>query len=88
VLELTQEGSKVEGSMRMRGTFGQAGGPVEGHVTGDRFQFWQQQRSISGEATVDGDKMKGQLTYRGVGGFTLRRGAIRAGPPTGTMTEV
>ena len=73
VLELAQQGSKVTGSMRIRGSFAHYAGPVEGRVTGDRFQFWQLERSIRGEATVDGDEMKGQLTWVGVSGFTLRR---------------
>jgi hypothetical protein len=73
VLELTQEGSKVTGSMRISGYYGQYGGPVEGRVTGDRFQFWQLSNPIRGEATVDGNEMKGQLVWLILGEFTLRR---------------
>ena len=73
VLELTQEGSKVTGSIRPSGFLGQYGGPVEGRVTGDRFQFSHLQRPIRGEATVDGDAMTGQLVGQGVGEFRLRR---------------
>ena len=42
-------------------------------MTGDLFQFSQLSNPIKGEATVDGDEMKGQLTWLGAEGFTLRR---------------
>src|SRR5262245_43228433 len=54
VLELTQEGSKVTGSMRIYGQFAQYGGQVEGRVTGDRFEFFHLTQPYKGEATVDG----------------------------------
>jgi hypothetical protein len=73
VLELTQEGSKVTGSMRIGGYWGQYGGRVEGRVTGDLFQFSHLSHPIKGEATVDGDEMKGQLVWLHVGEFRLRR---------------
>jgi hypothetical protein len=53
VLELTQQGSKVTGSMHITGYFGRSGGPVEGRVTGDVFQFSQLRNPIRGEATVE-----------------------------------
>ena len=73
VLELTQEGSKVAGSMRIGGYWGHYGGRVEGRVTGDLFQFSHLSHPIKGEATVDGDEMKGQLVFLSVGEFRLRR---------------
>jgi signal transduction histidine kinase len=73
VLELFQEGSKVTGSMRIGGYWGHYGGPVEGRVTGDVFQFSHLSHPIKGEATVDGDEMKGQLVFLGMGEFRLRR---------------
>jgi hypothetical protein len=73
VLELTQEGSKVTGSMRISGLYGRYGGPVEGRVNGDLFQFWQLNNPIKGEATVDGDEMKGQLVWLILGELRLRR---------------
>jgi hypothetical protein len=80
VLELAQQGSKVTGSMRISGFYGRYGGPVEGRVTGDLFQFWQLSNPIKGEATVDGDQMKGQLVWLILGEFTLRR-VERSLPP-------
>ena len=73
VLELTQEGPKVTGNMRISGYFGGYGGPVEGRVTGDLFQFKQLNNPMYGEATVDGDEMKGVLRWWNLGQFTLRR---------------
>jgi hypothetical protein len=73
VLELIQEGAKVTGSMRITGYFGRYGGPVEGRVIGDRFQFRQLSNTIDGEATVDGDQMKGRLQWWSAGEFRLQR---------------
>jgi hypothetical protein len=46
---------------------------VEGRVTGDLFQFSNLNSPINGEATVDGDEMKGRLVWTSVGEFRLRR---------------
>jgi hypothetical protein len=73
VLELAQEGSKVSGSMHISGYFGYNSGRVEGRVTGDLFQFSNLNSPINGEATVDGDEMKGRLVWTSVGEFRLRR---------------
>jgi hypothetical protein len=85
VLELTQEGSKVTGSIRITGYLGRYGGPVEGRVTGDLFQFWQLSNPMHGEATVDGDEMKGQLQWWVVSQFTLRR--VERSVPARPKTE-
>jgi hypothetical protein len=42
-------------------------------VTGDLFQFCHLKNPIKGEATVDGDEMKGELVWHRVGELKLGR---------------
>ena len=84
LLELTleQQGSKVDGSMRLTGLPGVSNllGPVDGTVSGDTFRFTARSGMIvMGEFTASGDEMIGQV--RGIGQaafggpvqYTLRR---------------
>jgi hypothetical protein len=84
VLDLTQQGSKVTGSMRIDGLYRASGGPVEGRVTGDRFQFSRLGYPIRGEGTVDGDEITGQLVWFQVIELRLRRAerSVPARPQT------
>jgi hypothetical protein len=48
-----------------------AGGPVEGRVTGDRFQFWQLSNASMRQPQTD--EMNDRLQWWNVGEFRLRR---------------
>src|SRR5215469_18304958 len=65
-LDLRQEGTKVSGVARMLlgGNYG--GGdtsPLQGNVAGDVFTFKMLRGSASGELTVSGDDMSGQILW-------------------------
>jgi len=65
-LDLRQEGTKVSGvaTMLLGGNYG--GGntsPLEGNVAGDVFTFKMLRGSASGELTVSGDDMSGQILW-------------------------
>ncbi len=78
-IDLKQEGPKVTGFLKWTG-FGYSGsyddlpGPVEGTVSGDRFEFKRINGSFSGAMTVTGDEMTGQGQMSvGLGSIFLRR---------------
>ena len=64
LVELQQEGPKAKGSTRVR--FGpdslEHSGPIEGTITGDVFTFRQANGVVTGELTVSGDKMTGEIS--------------------------
>jgi hypothetical protein len=81
-MELKQEGSRVTGNLTptgfIHGVLQDVSGPVEGTVSGDRFEFKRVGGSLVGEMTVDGDVMVGRLHGRtGPGQSSLRRMASR-----------
>jgi len=81
-LELEQEGPKVVGNMQLIGPVELLGGSVspeiDGSVTGDVFRFKQRSglRPITGEMTVDGDRMSGSMSF----GSPIRLSLRRMGP--------
>jgi hypothetical protein len=82
-LVLKQQGPKVTGQMIVSSS---VSGALEGSVEGDVFRFRSIFGSLSGEATVDGDEMIGQLSGAGGGaatgsglGFGLSRLFLRRG---------
>jgi hypothetical protein len=79
-LILEQQGPTVRGSVRRTGNTvpGRPGdrdlsGPIEGTLAGDVFSFRQTNGPLTGETTVGGDEMTGQLSYHEVRTITLRR---------------
>jgi len=61
---LKQEGGKVTGEFRTSGRLASwmtTEGALEGTVAGDLFKFNDTRRTITGELTVSGDEMHGQL---------------------------
>ena len=63
-LTLKQEGSKVTGQFRSSGRLASwmtSDGTIEGTMAGDLFKFTDVRRTITGEFTVSGDEMTGQL---------------------------
>src|SRR5262249_21638767 len=74
-LELRQQGAKVTGVLIVPiVTFG-SNVPIVGSVTGDVFTFRDQRGIYSGELTVGGDNMDGQI----LGPFGNRRASLRRG---------
>jgi hypothetical protein len=78
-IDLKQEGPKVTGFLKWAG-FSYSGlyedlpGPVEGTVSGDRFEFKRINGSFGGAMTVTGDEMTGQgHMSAGLGSLFLRR---------------
>jgi hypothetical protein len=78
-IDLKQEGPKVTGFLKWAG-FSYSGiyedlpGPVEGTVSGDRFEFKRINGSFSSAVTVAGDEMTGQAKMSvGLGSILLRR---------------
>ena len=69
-LDLQQAGSKVSGSVRFKPDAFSSGGPIEGSVSGDVFQYRLLRGSTYIDLTVSGDEMTGQTSGRSV---TLRR---------------
>ena len=61
--ELQQQGARVTGVMKLSayGLLGPYSGPVEGSVAGDVFSFKEARGAYSGELTVAGDDMVGQI---------------------------
>jgi hypothetical protein len=63
LVELQQEGPKAKGSTRVR--IGpdsmEQSGPIEGTIAGDVFTFRQTNGPVTGEFTVSGDKMTGEI---------------------------
>jgi hypothetical protein len=62
VLDLTQQGSTVKGSLRVSQ---RESGPVEGSVAGDLFKFRSARGGLEGEMTVNGDEMTGVTSSLG-----------------------
>ena len=61
-LELQQAGPKAKGSTRASlGGSTLAAGPIEGTIAGDVFTFRQTNGPVTGELTVSGDEMSGEI---------------------------
>jgi hypothetical protein len=60
-LELQQEGPKAKGSTRANTGGMQRSGPIEGTIAGDVFTFRQTNGPLTGELTVSGDEMTGEI---------------------------
>jgi len=82
LFELKQEGTRVEGFMRLPTggsslSYSSASrvnpGPVEGTVAGDVFRFRRTNGSLEGALTVSGDEMSGHLSWMGGSQISLRR---------------
>jgi hypothetical protein len=79
LIDLKQEGPKVEGSVRWKGfafttNFGDLAGLVEGTVSGDRFEFRRTNGHLRGDVIVSGDEMTGHAHVRsGPASIVLRR---------------
>jgi hypothetical protein len=76
--DLTQEGSKVAGSLLGKGfvptLLREVPGPVEGTVSGARFELRRTDGPFRGDLTVNGDEMTGPAhTGFGPGQIMLRR---------------
>jgi hypothetical protein len=75
-LELQQQGPKAKGSSRARiggGLPVMLSGPIEGTVAGDVFTFRQTNGPVTGELTVSGDEMKGEILQPSRFPIVLRR---------------
>jgi hypothetical protein len=82
-IDLKQEGPKVEGSLKaglVHSMLKDISGPVEGTVSGDRFEFRRTNGSLHSDVTVSGDEMIGLAhgTF-GPGQTFLRR--VKPSPP-------
>jgi hypothetical protein len=82
LLDLEQEGSKVKGSVRVKGSgagriglaISESREHVEGTVAGDLFTFREQNGPLEGELTVHGDEMTGRTSMaQGTFPLSLRR---------------
>ncbi len=81
-LDLKHEGPKVTGACQWLG--GGAPEAIEGSVAGDVFTFRSARGSVSGELTVSGDEMTGQISGWTFGGAQTRQISMRrnsASPP-------
>ena len=77
-IDFKQEGPKVEGSLWGKGfvptLLRDVPGPVEGTVSGERFEFRRTNGRLRGDMTVSGNEMTGQAhTGFGPGQVSLRR---------------
>ena len=79
-LDLQQEGPKVRGSIRPGGSISWRGvdasspaGLIDGTVSGDVFRFRETKGHITGELTVSGDEMAGEVMERAAYSVMLRR---------------
>ena len=79
LMDLKQEGPKVEGSVRWMGfafptNIGDLPGLVEGTVSGDRFEFRRTNGHLRGDVIVSGDEMTGNAHAKsGPASIVLRR---------------
>ena len=75
--ELRQQGARVTGVMMVSPTGSGFGSSIsiEGSVTGDVFTFRDQRGTYSGELTVAGDNLEGQI----VSHYGQRRASLRRG---------
>jgi len=82
-LALEQQGPKVKGFFRPLGpalaVFPWSEGPIEGTVAGDVFSFRLTNTTGSGEVTVSGDEMKGNVSMGSPLPIVLRR--VSSSPP-------
>ena len=86
--ELKQQGPNVTGYFRGRRAvgFSRQSGPIQGSVAGDVFRFDETTGSVTGELTVSGDEMKGQITASGRPlAIIVRR--VGSSPPTSSPTR-
>ena len=67
-LDLRQEGPKVTGSARPEGGLSRS---IEGTIAGDMFSFKSSGAAVTGEVTVSGDKMRGDVVVQ-TGTYTYR----------------
>jgi len=73
---LQQQGAKVTGSVLVRGLRGSGNnisGPIDGAMAGDVFSFRQTNGNLTGETTVTGDEMSGQVRVLSRNQILLRR---------------
>ncbi|SRR6266542_2174237 len=82
LFDLEQEGSKVKGSVLVKGSGARRSGlavsearePVEGTVAGDLFTFREQNWPLESQLTVSGDEMTGRASMaQGIIRLSLRR---------------
>jgi hypothetical protein len=82
--EFEQHGAKVQGSLQTTGAgmnwWSPNSGPIAGTVAGDVFRFRQTNGPLTGELTVSGDEMTGNVTLRGSAPIVLRRVGSSAPP--------
>jgi len=88
-LELQQQGPNVTGHFRTTGGWSyllsRASGPIEGSVSGDVFRFRRTEGPVSGELTVSGEEMRGEVTLTSrTADISLRRSD--SPPPSGSPT--
>ena len=84
-IDLRQEEPRVEGSVKVKGMIHHwmqdIPGPIEGTVSGDRFEFKRTSGPLRGDVTVSGDEMRGQANGTfGSGQIFLRRVDSSPGP--------
>jgi len=82
-LELRQQGARITGVINLPayGSLGSYSGPVEGSMAGDVFSFKEARGAYSGELTVAGDDMVGQIFGpMGKRGASLHRGGAEPQP--------
>ena len=89
-LELQQQGPNVTGHFRTTGGWSyllsRASGPIEGSVSGDVFRFRRTEGPVSGELTVSGEEMRGEVTLTSrTADISLRRSD--SPPPSGSPTR-
>ena len=74
LLNLEQHGATVKGSIQQRGSSSiLASGQVAGTIAGDVFTFRQTNGPVTGELTVSGDEMKGEILQPSRFPIVLRR---------------
>ena len=83
-LDLQQAGPKARGSIQAKGIRTGLGGtgrvPIEGTIAGDVFTFRQTNGPMTGELTVDGDELKGEILQPRRFPIVLRRAGSPARP--------
>ena len=88
VLDLEQEGPKVQGQLRTQG--GRNSGFLEGRIGGDVFHFRvinSANERLAGEVTVSGDEMEGTFTLlTNTGSQTVRILLRRVSSPSRPQT--
>ena len=82
LLELQQQGAKVTGVINMPAYGASFSGRIDGNVAGDVFTFKDDRGAYSGELTVAGDDMVGQISGPRASGEHLFAGEARRLKPT------